>query len=346
MIEEELPYTLEFGFDNYETPTVGAYGGSLHAADRNLLGRGDRLGSDLSVTEGLVRVGGLYELPINSFGTSVFAEARYSHAELTENPFNKLDVKNNSYTFSLGVTQTVIHTPRDKVDLTLRAERRWSRSELLGRSFSFSDGSQNGRSEIFVLRAISEWSRREASTVMSARSTFSWGLDLLSPTVNSGSAPDGIFFSWLGQARFLHRFDPTGIEISFRGDIQLSDRPLLPLEQFTIGGAGNVRGYRKNQIVHDQGLIGSVDLRFPLWRTDTGRTILSIAPFADLGRTWNRDRVTHGKRTLSSLGAGLRYRPVPDWTFEVEWGGALRNTDTSGDLQDDGVIFRTTWRAL
>ena len=50
--------------------------------------------------------------------------------------------------------------------------------------------------------------------------------------------------------------------------------------------------------------------------------------------------------TLSSLGVGLDWDPHPDVSLRVDWAGALRDTGLNGDLQDQGVTFRVTWRAL
>lgn len=162
----------------------------------------------------------------------------------------------------------------------------------------------------------------------------------------SSDLPEASFVSWVGQLRFFHRFERSGIELDLRGDVQLADGPLLSLEQFVIGGPGSVRGYRTNQLVGDEGFSSGAELRLPLLRTVTGRRVLSLAPFAEVGRVaWKGDRNAPGKRTLSSLGAGLEWEPRADLSFRVDWGGALRDTGLKGDLQDHGVTFRMTWRA-
>jgi hemolysin activation/secretion protein len=231
---------------------------------------------------------------------------------------------------------------------------------LGGDAFPFSEGSENGRSELSVLRSGVAWTRRMSSSALTIRSIVSFGLDALGSTIQHGSAfsvpstggvvyvpgdpPDGVFFDWVGQLRYFYRFEATGIEVDLRGDVQLSDRPLMTLEQFVVGGPGSVRGYRTNALAGDGGFSSGLEVRLPLVSTATGRNIVSLLPFADVGRIWNHDRATPGKRTLSSLGAGVEWAPHSALTFRVDAAGALRDVSPKNDLQDYGVTFRVTWR--
>ena len=199
---------------------------------------------------------------------------------------------------------------------------------------------------ISLVRAMADWTHRGVASAFTARSMFSFGTDWWNPTVQSGDVPDAIFFSWYGQVRGVYRFAKTGIELRLRGDIQLADRPLLSLEQFAIGGAGSVRGYRRNELVRDQGLASALDVYVPVWRAEDARALLAVTPFVDLGYAWNQDRGTPGIHTLSGVGAGIEWTPLPQLTFGLEWAHGLRNTGSSGDLQDESVYLRAVWRAF
>ena len=67
---------------------------------------------------------------------------------------------------------------------------------------------------------------------------------------------------------------------------------------------------------------------------------MQIAPFCDVGRSWNTKRGEASPRTLASVGVGLR-------AFsrflrgEIYWGHRLEHVEDPGDggLQDDGVTF-------
>jgi hemolysin activation/secretion protein len=102
--------------------------------------------------------------------------------------------------------------------------------------------------------------------------------------------PDGEFFAWLGQFQWVRRFDPWGAQLVFRTDVQLAEDPLLSLEQFAMGGHATVRGYRENELVRDNGIISSLEVRVPLWSDTPGRPMVELAPFFDWGNSWNTDR--------------------------------------------------------
>jgi hemolysin activation/secretion protein len=345
-LEETDPADLEFAFDNHETPSVGEFGGHVQVAHGNPLGLGDRLGGDLTVAEGRYRVGGRYAIPIHPSGTELTLDGRYSHADIVDSTLEALDIRSETLSYAVGLNQTLYRTPRDWLEAGVSLDLRRSQSRIFGdESFPFFDGTDNGRSELTVLRADLGWTRRLRSSALAFRTLFSWGLDAFGATMHHDSgAPDGIFFSWVGQLRFLHRFETTGVELELRGDVQLADRSLLPLEQFAVGGPGSVRGYRTNQQAGDEGFAAAVDVRLPLVRTDTGRNVLSVIPFADLGRIWNLDGPSAGEELLPSLGAGLEWEPHPTFSFRFDWAGAFQSAPSEENLQDHGVTFRVSWR--
>ena len=57
---------------------------------------------------------------------------------------------------------------------------------------------------------------------------------------------------------------------------QLTPDSLLSLEQIGIGGINTVRGYRQNQLVTDNGILGSIEVRIPL---TSDPSLLQLTPF-------------------------------------------------------------------
>jgi hemolysin activation/secretion protein len=159
--------------------------------------------------------------------------------------------------------------------------------------------------------------------------------------------PDGTFFSWLGQFQWAQRLPEgyRGSQLIFRTDLQLTNGPLMPMEQITAGGSRSVRGYRENTLVRDNGVISSLELRIPVLRTSLGEDVLQIAPFADFGRAWN-DQRTPKVRTIASLGLGLRYRMNENVYLQAYWGGRLRTVPKDNDLQDYGFHLQAVIRAF
>ena len=135
------------------------------------------------------------------------------------------------------------------------------------------------------------------------------------------------------------------MQLVFRTDLQLAEDLLLSLEQFSMGGHSTVRGYRENELVRDNGIVSSLELRVPLWSDAPGWPTVELAPFFDWGNSWNTDRPFAQKEpeTLMSAGVGLRFAFTRYLEGQIYWGEELRKVDDppdDRDLQDTGVQFQ------
>ncbi|MHC5059191.1 MAG: ShlB/FhaC/HecB family hemolysin secretion/activation protein, partial [Planctomycetota bacterium] len=266
--------------------------------------------------------------------------AEHYWGEVIEKDFEQLDIESRSQTYGVSLRQPLYRTPSSNLSVFLSGQWRRSKTYAFGHGFPFVPGpDEDGVSKVAVLRFGQEYTYRSRNLALAARSTLSFGLDVLGATENPRGVPDGQFFAWLGQVEFARRFAFLDAQVIARGDLQISDSPLLSLEQFAIGGHSSVRGYHENALVRDNGLIGSLELRLPFFRRSEGVPWLEIGPFVDAGYSWNQDRDTYGPTTLLSIGIGARVNFTDRIRLVVEWGEALKNVDREGDfrLQDHGL---------
>ena len=170
-------------------------------------------------------------------------------------------------------------------------------------------------------------------------------------TINPNSdTPDGQFFSWLGQVQAIQQFGEQmlSMQLFSRMDLQLTNSPLFPLEQVSLGGRYTVRGYREVTILRDNSFIASVESRFPLVHWANGTPMVQFAPFVDVAHGWNQGEnrpsvsapFTSFPSTLASVGAGFRWNILPNdkASFEVYWGQQLNHVPRIGHtIQDHGV---------
>jgi hemolysin activation/secretion protein len=226
----------------------------------------------------------------------------------------------------------------------LTASRRESRSEfledLLGDSIPFPSlgADSDGRTRLSILRFAQEWTQRGSRDVIAARSQFSVGLDAFDATVND-QGPDGRFFSWRGQGQWVRLLAPDTLFL-LRGDVQLADGSLVPLEQFGLGGQTSVRGYRQDQLLTDNGLLVSAEVRLPILRSRSLDGLLQIIPFLDVGTGWNADDPDPDPSTLVSVGLGLQWQMANTLTARIDWGIPLVDVKQEGNTwQDNGVYF-------
>jgi hemolysin activation/secretion protein len=234
------------------------------------------------------------------------------------------------------------------LEVFLTAEWRRSKTYLLGMPFSFTRGPEEGVATVSVLRFGQDWSYRTRRQVFAARSMLTLGLDLLDATIHDEKVPDGDFLAWLGQLQWARRFDFLDAELIARCDAQLATSPLLGLEQFAIGGRYTVRGYREKTLVRDNGLVGSLEVRFPVWRRADTRPILELAAFVDAGYSWDRTREGIEKidpETLLSVGLGARWLFTNHLRAEIYWGHAIEEVEYAGpwNLQDSGLHLQLSF---
>ncbi|MDX2096625.1 MAG: ShlB/FhaC/HecB family hemolysin secretion/activation protein [Leptolyngbyaceae cyanobacterium bins.59] len=337
-LQESAPLSIATFVENRNSPNVGSLGPSLEASYRNVSGLGDQLYAQVGTTEGSLNYEFSYSVPINARdGTLVF---RYlnNKTRIVEPAFDALDIRSNNETFSLGIRQPLIRTITDEFSLGLSLDLRQSQTFLFGSTpFSFSVGAEKGRSQVTVLRFSQDWINRSPSQVLAARSQFNIGLNALGATVNN-TGVDGLFLSWIGQFQWVQAIGNNTTSV-VRIASQLTGDALLPLEQFSVGGIDTVRGYRPNQQVGDSGIVGSVEVRFPITTAPDGIGTIQLVPFIDIGTTWNHRDAGIAPTLLASTGLGLRWQLDPYFFARVDFGIPLHSANHSNSSFSGSNIF-------
>jgi hemolysin activation/secretion protein len=321
-----------------------------------------------------------YEFPITPWGTTLGAHAAKSDASIIDETFAELGITSRYEEYGASIRQPLYRTLTDTVSIALSADRKHSETFLLGQPFTLATGALNGESDTFATRLALDWVNRSQRHVLALRTVFSLGLYALGSTRDdprSASAisggdplrgfdpeiPDSKFFSWLGQAQYVLRvFDTAAMRkkpdtrlrnllretlVVVRVNAQLSDEPLLSLEQFSIGGVQSVRGYRENQLLRDNGVFASAELRIPLWLAKDKSPIVSLAPFFDFAAGWNINKVDDQYETVYSAGVGLLVNATRHAQMTLYWGHPFVDFDQpKASLQDYGLHFAVTINAF
>jgi hemolysin activation/secretion protein len=219
----------------------------------------------VGLTQGTDEVNTSFSIPVHHRNTLLTIGYNRSKNTVIEEPLDDLDVESRLTSVRIALNHPVYKTLQRRVDLGLTLETQKSETSLLGIPFSFSEGYDDGESRVSALRFTQSFQDRSISHAFVFRSTLNFGLDILDATIHSDGRTDGEFVTWLGQFQYAHRFEEKLGQIIFRGDAQISDDNLLSMEQFSLGGATTIRGYRENEIVRDNGIVLSMEWRVPVW---------------------------------------------------------------------------------
>ena len=324
-------------------PSVGSLRRQVELSEANLLGFGDALRIGYANTDGSNGLYVNYTVPLNPRNGTLNLAYGNTDSKVIEEPFERLDIQADSRYYELTYRQPLIQRPSEELALGLAFSRLESQTELgiddIG-PYPLSPGAdEEGRTRISALRFFQDWVQRDSQQVFALRSQFSFGLDLLNSTINNNDAPDSRFFAWRGQGQWTRLLAPDTLFL-VRGDLQLADRALVPLEQVGIGGQETVRGYRQDALLTDSSFIFSSEIRLPILRTGNSG-ILQLTPFIDIGTGWshgNDDETDSG--TLVGTGVGLLWRQGNNFSARLDFGIPLVSIDSnSRTWQEDGIYF-------
>lgn len=342
-------YQLAAISDNYRAPSVGSIALGANAWIRNLTRQGDLI--DFTFLTSAPSGGDAYQysgtwlVPISDYGTRAYFSANNANVSIVEEPLANINIKSNSFAVEGGLNQLLIDNLQRRLSLGAGISVKDNETSLLGQSFSFIPGLPNGKSQISAIRINQEYIERWEKLVLALRSTFSVGVDAFGSTIQRNHLnPDSEFFAWLGQSRGVWNLPQIKSDFVFKGAVQISDDPLLPLERMAVGGRNTVRGYRENQLVRDNGYAASTELHIHLVGDNQTKYRFDLVPFFDFGAAWNNKDSTPNQQTMRhiySAGIGFQFR-MYRFNSEFFWAQRLESESPQqhGDLQDQGIHFQ------
>lgn len=355
-VDEASSLILGANIDNYTTPSTGAVRTGVTVGTRNLTGNGDSLlaSYNRSVTGGLNTIDASYTIPVNAKNGTLQLRTIVQRNEITEAPFDRFDIISDSERYSLSFRQPLIRNPREEFALSLGFSHQRTRGFITTDTLPVDDNFRrtvffgpdvNGVTRTSVFQFGQDYTHRDPSGVWALRSQLNLGVDI-GATTNDGvaptgeSIPDGRFVSWLAQAQRVQRLGSSNLLI-MQADLQLTPDSLLSSEQFTVGGAQSVRGYRQNALSGDNGFRFSLENRIALAKNQEGSPIFQLAPFVDLGYVFNSNNpnLLGDDNFIIGLGLGLLWEPVPGFNIRLDYAPPIIDLNRGDDIQDHGFYF-------
>ena len=295
--------------------------------------------------------GGYSELDINNLvpGIGVSGMGKYAGVRLSQ---RLLDTRDHQIELAIGQTFRYVEekldfdgytaSSRDATIAPYYAQLIWQQKRLdalAGRSFAMLEISRNigdwmGTSNDAEMQEMRVWADADymIERFQLARLQALSGLSNLS---------DGLESRWT---------------LFARGVGQISDGPLVSMEQLGAGGAATVRGYEEREKLGDDGAYASFELRTPVlsgvlpsfvrwFDPDSDWTILDrlqLIAFMDMG--WLKVRRSlpgeDNHSYLLSVGPGLRYALSQHALLRLDWGFPIEETFESDNAGRGHLNFQ------
>jgi hemolysin activation/secretion protein len=350
-VSEANPFYGGIGIDNYSPPSVGGVEANLNLGYRNVLGLGDGISVQytprLQAFTGTYQVDTIYQIPLNPMDGVLQLRASIQNNEVIQEEFRDLNISQESQYYEISYRQPLIRTPEEEFALSLGFGYRDNQTFDFQGPAKFLAYDDNGVSRTSILFFGQDYVSRDPIGVWGFSSQFRFGTGLFDATTNSDGVPDGHFFSWLGQIQRVQVLDKNNFLI-IQADAQLTPDSLLPSEQFVIGGAQSVRGYRQNARSGDSGVRFSVEDRITLVRNSQEEAVFLVAPFFDMGYVWNNSNqftFQESQRFIAGLGLGFIWQPISGMTVRLDYAPPLIYLDNRGNnIQDNGFYFSVNYQ--
>ncbi len=339
-ITRARPYDFSVTTNNHGTPSLGSEQLFLSGVVRNISGFGDELAITAGGNGSKFNITTEYEVPIRSDDTRVKVRLTAADSTVIEEPLDSIDIESDTLGAEISITRPFTRSIKKSVIAGVGLSMRRSNNSLEGEPFSFSPGEEDGRSKVTVARVWQEYVLRGDLDVFAARGTLNLGLDMFGSTIHDDDRPDSEFVSAQAQLQYARRAFEGKSQIILKAEGQIASRELLPLERYSLGGAATVRGYRENELVRDQALLISSEVRIPFYRSAAIGTF-QFAPFFDFGYARNRTFFDN-EDYLASVGFGLLWDHKTNLSGELYFGAGI-DTDPSpedDDLQDRGIHLK------
>lgn len=129
---------------------------------------------------------------------------------------------------------------------------------------------------------------------------------------------------WRGSLRYLYRFK-SGWLFNSRCEWQYTTQPLIPDQQFGLGGANSVRGFEMRELLGDKGISASIEIYTP----PVAKGLRFLA-FFDIGQAWMFDLYGDLSKpiTVSSTGVGIRWKITPVFSFSADYAYVIKGYRT------------------
>jgi len=340
-IEEAAAFSLDLGFDNQQSPSVGSNRLLFSLNHRNLLGFGDNFNLRYYNTPGSNAIeDASYLFPLNSYDGVIGFRFSGTDSDIIQQPLAELDIDSQSRTYEFIYRQPLLKSTTQELAIGFNLAK--EESEVTIPVFNRTLRSEN---DLTIFRFFQEYFIRDEQQVFAVFSQVNFAPDV--NTLNlDGEETHNQFLLWRGQMQYFRNIT-NSLTFLTKVELQLADSAIPSLEKFALGGIYRGRGYPENAVLGDNGVFSSLELRFTLVTIPDIDFNLQLVSFFDIGYAWNNDDFPIETSALSSLGVGINLTAYERLNANFYWGIPLIDFPTIGNsLQEQGIYFSIEYQLL
>ena len=341
-VDDQRPWSVFGNLNNIGNEDTGYTRLLVGGQYANLTGYDDVLSTSVTTSpdnaNDVFQFGAFYQLPV--YPLKGWLSAFYVRSDVdVGNVNNVFDVTGSGYFTGLGFKRQLLSVGRYRHTFSVGLQDRLFDNEIaIGGQLLFGAGlTGKVRSRPLSLRYDGGYNWLGTRTSLDFYADFTRNLDFGGHNntsdytfVRPGADPNWklLRFGALGTQQL-----PRGYSVVLRLNGQYSSEPLIPGEQFGVGGERSVRGFEERTVAGDQGLVGNLEFWSPPIERLHGLRLLG---FLDAGYKKIVDPVV-GQRpndTLSSVGVGARWQWLDQLQLAVDYGLPVAHGD--GEASDRG----------
>lgn len=282
-----------------------------------------------------------HEQQVGKEGTRATVNVSYSQTEPGES-LSQLDVEGRSFFASGRVAHPFIRSRTENLQGRAIFDYRNTTTDFLDQRFS-----QDRIRSIRVGGTYDIADKLDGVNLIDA--VASQGLDILNASENdsdrsraNGDSSYTKFNLDISRTQYL----PLGFSILTAATAQYALDPLLPAEQFILGGPNFGQAYDPSEVSGDHGVGAKIEARYGNLLNDPYMQSYQFFAYYDIGTAWIKDAGAgvDDRASLASIGTGVRVNFVPGLSGSLEVGYPLTKRPNGSIDEDPRIFFSMTSR--
>lgn len=336
-VSEARALQTTLGFDNYGNAHTGRTRTTLGVNYNDLTGVGDQLSlQTVRSGSGLTSARLGYERPLGADGLRM----RLSYADLhydVGGVFEALGVTGDSQIYSAGLQYPLIRSRAQNLSIHGGLEQKYIGSAVKAMGMdsnkvitSLNLGLSGSTQDNFIEGGLTAWGASITRGSLDLRSPIDAALDA------GGANTNGEFTKLNWNAMRIQRLTPR---LSLTGSLmgQTSTGNLDSAEKFFLGGPNSVRAYPAGETSGDEGVLGTIELRY-----DLAYPGMQLIGFVDGGKVRYNDTPYYAgenSRRLAGAGLGIDWNIKGIGNVRASYAKKLGSRESDSDFGKGGQFW-------